>query len=275
MEEEKLNRELVENPAQWRLSMKISGNALDVVAFSLTEHNTLIYRNIPLGDTSTSMIAALGDAVYDNTLLLSEFAMTDVLVDTPRFIITPTEMCSDGRDEMIMSAIWHGEKLSVTSHPIVGTTDTLLSGVDAKIMSFVRRTFPNCVVRHRLSPLLSYLITNDHEVGVATMYVNIHDGRIDVIYFDERGLQAVNTYDTPTLDDMLYYIMAVAKGCKMNINKDDMVIFGEAEEADRLQAYIKKYVRTALVMDSIYEVAALGAEALKAPLELTLLPLCV
>lgn len=275
MDEGKLNKELVENPSQWRLSMRISDKALDIVAYSLTEQDTLMYRKMPLADTSTSTIAGLGEVVYDNPLLLSEFAIIDVLIDTPRFIIAPMEISSAGNEGMILSAIWPGEKLSAMSHPIVGTTDTLLSGVDGKIMSFVRRTFPNAKVNHRLSPLLSYLITNDHEVGESAMYVNVAEGRTDVIYFSERGLHAVNTFDTPTPDDVLYYIMTVAKGCSMNINKDEMVICGEAEEADRLHSYIKKYARTAVIMDPIYEVKALGPDALLAPLELTLIPLCV
>ncbi len=275
MDEDKLSKELVEDTSGWRLSMLISGKALEMVAYSLSEQNTLMHHSLPLADTSSSLIAALGDVVYDNTLLLSDFSATDVLIDTPRFIIAPTEMTSEGLDNMIISAIWPEEKLSVISHPIVGTTDTLLAGVDVKTVSFIRRTFPNADIKHRLTPLLSYLITNDHQVGESTMYVNVHEARIDVIYFNERGLQAVNTYDTPTPEDMLYYIMTVAQGCGMNIAKDDMVICGEPEKADRLRAFIRKYAPTALIMDPPYEVAALGQAALAAPLELTLLPLCV
>ncbi len=275
MENEKLGKELVENPQDWRLSMKISDKELEMVVYNPTQQSTFMYHRLPLADTSTSPIAALGDAVYDNTLLLSEFAITDVLIDTPRFIIAPAEMCAEGMDNAIISAIWPNEKLSVVSYPIVGSVDTMLAGVDTKVISFIRRTFPTATVRHRLVPLLSYLITNDHEVGTITMYVNVRENRIDVIYFNEHGLYAVNTYDTPTPEDMLYYIMNTAKGCNMNINKDEMVICGEPEEAERLRSFIRKYARTVLTMDPPYEVAALGTGALVAPLELTLLPLCV
>lgn len=275
MNEEKLDKTLVENPQEWRLSLTISEKSLEMVAYSLKEQNTLIHHRLPLADTSTSPMAALGDVVYDNTLLLCDFSVIDVLIDTPRFIIVPTEMATEPNENLILSSLWPGVKLTPISHPIVGTTDTLLSGVDSKTMSFVRRTFPTSTINHRLTPLLSYLITNDHEVGVPTMYVNVRDQRIDVIYFSERGLQAVNTYQTPTLDDMLYYIMTVAKGCDMNINKDEIVICGDAAEADHLQALVRKYVRTVLTMDPPYEVASLGTTALTAPLELTLLPLCV
>ncbi|MDE6693293.1 MAG: DUF3822 family protein [Muribaculaceae bacterium] len=275
MDELKLDKSLVENPQDWRLSMTISEKKLEMVAYSLKEQNTLMHHLLPLADTSTSPIAALGDVVYDNTLLLSDFSVTDVLIDTSRFIIVPTEMATEAEESLILSTLWPGEKLTAISHPIVSTTDTLLAGVDSKVVSFVRRTFPTATVRHRLTPLLSYLITNDHEVGVTTMYVNVRDQRMDVIYFSERGLQAVNTYQTPTLDDMLYYIMTVAKGCDMNISKDEIVICGDASEADHLQSLVKKYVRTVLTMDPPYEVASLGTTALTAPLELTLLPLCV
>lgn len=275
MDEQNLDKTLVENPQNWRLSMTISEKVLEMVAYSLKEQNTLMHHRLPLADTSTSPIAALGDVVYDNTLLLSDFSVTDVLIDTPRFIIVPTEIATEAEENQILSTLWPGEKLTAISHPIVGTTDTLLTGVDSKIVSFVRRTFPTATVRHRLTPLLSYLITSDHEVGVTTMYVNVRDQRIDVIYFSERGLQAVNTYQTPTLDDMLYYIMTVAKGCDMNISKDEIVICGDATLADHLQSLVKKYVRTVLTMDAPYEVASLGTTALTAPLELTLLPLCV
>lgn len=275
MDSENLNKDLVSDTRNWRLSIEISEKTLEVVTYSLSDRDTLIYHTIPLGTTSSSTIAALGDAVYDNTLLLSDFACIDVLIDTPRFIITPSEFSSGRMDSAIISALWPGEDLTVISHPVVGTTDILLAGMESKLQSFVRRTFPGSDIKHRLTPLLSYLIANDHEVGVPTMYVIIRDGRIDVVCFSERGLEAVNTYITPTQEDALYYILAVAKGSNLNINKDEIVICGDAEEASSLQSFIRKYSRNVLTMDAPYEVAALGSEALKAPLELTLIPLCV
>lgn len=275
MDDKKLDKDLVDNPREWRMSIRISDNAIDIVAHNPRQPGSLIYHRLPLPDASSSLVAVLGDVVYDNALLLSEFGTTDVLIDTPRFIIAPTEMCVDGLDEAMISELWPRENLSVISHPIVGTDETLLAGADTTIISFVRRTFPTATVTHRLCPLLSYLITKDHEMGAPGMYVNVRDNRIDVVYFSERGLRAVNTYDTPTPEDMLYYIMAVAKGCNMDINNDEMVICGDAAEAERLQASIRKYLPTALMMDTPYEVDALGAEALAAPLELTLMPICV
>lgn len=275
MNTEKLSKELIDDSRKWRLSIEISDKALEVLVYDPTEQNKLIHHKIALAATSSSPIASIGDAVYDNTLLLSDFACTDVLIDTPRFIITPTEFSSGKLENAIVSAIWPSEDLTVLSHPVVGTTSMLLSGVDSKLLSFVRRTFPSCDIKHRLTPLLSYFIANDHEVGVPTMYVNVHDGRIDVVCFSERGLEAVNTYATPTQEDVLYYVLAVAKGCNLNINKDEIVICGDAEEASSLQSFIRRYSRSVLTMDAPYEVASMGSEALKAPLELTLLPLCV
>lgn len=275
MDTEKLSKDLIPDPRDWRLAMEISDKELEVLAYNPAQLDKLIHHRIPLAATSSSPIASLGDAVYDNTLLLGDFASTDVLINTPRFIITPTELATGKLADNIISAIWPSEDLTLISHPVVGTTDILLAGVDTKLMSFVRRTFPSCEIKHRLTPLLSYLIANDHEVGVATMYVNVHDGCIDVVCFSEKGLAAVNTYATPTQEDALYYVLAVAKGCNLNINKDEIVICGDAGEASSLQSFIRKYSKSVLIMDAPYEVAAMGSEALKAPLELTLLPLCV
>lgn len=274
MDPSKLSKELISNPRTWRMSLEISEKALEMVTYSLSDIDTLIYNRIQLADTSSSPIAALGDAVYDNTLLLCDFSHTDVLIDTPRFIMAPADLSTEGMDSAIISAIWPNDNLSVIDSPVGGTSETLLSGVDTKLISFVRRTFPGCHISHRLTPLLSFLMTRYHKEGMPAMYVNIRYNRIDVMYIGDNRPEAVNTYVTPAVEDALYYILVVAKGCNMDINKEKIVICGNATDVSELKTFIGQYFKNVMIMDLPDEVTAMGSDAQNAPLELTLLPLC-
>ena len=86
-----LDKDLIPNPADWRLIMRIDRDVLHVMAFSPREYDSLIYRALPLDRSATSRLKAIEDVVYDNPMLLNDFGRVDCLVSTPRYIITPDD----------------------------------------------------------------------------------------------------------------------------------------------------------------------------------------
>lgn len=92
--------------------------------------------------------------------------------------------------------------------------------------------------------------------------------------FGEKGLQAMNTFSTPALEDALYYIFAVAKGCNIDTDNDEILICGAPSEAIALQSFIKDYITNVMILDLPEMVKTKKDLAPEAPLELTLLPSC-
>ena len=56
---DKLTSDLIGDPNIWRMAMLISDDALDVVAYSTVEDNSMLYRHIPLDTAAADRVKAL------------------------------------------------------------------------------------------------------------------------------------------------------------------------------------------------------------------------
>ena len=68
---DKLTSDLIGDPNIWRMAMLISDDALDVVAYSTVEDNSMLYRHIRLDTAAADRVKALEEVVYENPLLLA------------------------------------------------------------------------------------------------------------------------------------------------------------------------------------------------------------
>ena len=65
---DKLTSDLIGDPNIWRMAMLISDDALDVVAYSTVEDNSMLYRHIPLDTAAADRVKALAVSYTHLTL---------------------------------------------------------------------------------------------------------------------------------------------------------------------------------------------------------------
>ena len=82
MEQNRLDKDLIKDPRLWRLALRIDEKKMHVVLFCSVEDNSLIYREIPLDTAAQSTQKAIEEAIYENPLLLSDFARIDCIIET-------------------------------------------------------------------------------------------------------------------------------------------------------------------------------------------------
>lgn len=306
-----LTRELISDTSLWRLAMELRPASIEVVVFSSLEDNSLIYRSIPL-DTTQSWVKALENAVYDNPLLLGEFARVDILVDTPRYTMVPNDLLAQGDDtgrgrpshqsgddtqpsahsrevaEEVMQVLWPEDQwreanrqnaysrgvYEVLEQPVSTSGETLLCGVETDVVAFVRRTFPEGRIWHRLTPMLKYFYNKGRMVNGRCAYVQLLADRTDVICLKEGRIAMVNTFARRTTDDTLYYLMTVLQALDFDVQTDRVMLCGSAELRSELMPVLRNYVVHVMPVLLPSTLAHTGPEASMAPFELIVVPIC-
>ncbi len=263
---------MADNPAMWRLGLKISAATLSVVLHYPTRAGSLIYRDIPL-DPAADPLAAIQDAIYENPLLLQPFGRTDILVDTPRLTLVPAELDAD-HAVAIAAALWPDASLDATVAPIKGTDAVAVTAIDSRILSFLHRTFADAPVTHAIAPLASYFALSERLRGGGKACVHIRPGAVDIIVFGPSGLLMANTFATPSDDDVLYYILAAAGRCGLSPTDDEILVCGDAALRETLMPRLRQYHTCVMPVIFPSRMFRAGKDALRAPFELIVLPLC-
>lgn len=269
-----LDKDLIRDPQLWRLAMRIEKSALQVVLYNTVEDNSLIYRKITLDHTAISSLKALENAIYENQLLLSDFSRIDCVIDTDEFVIVPAEISSIETQEKIMMASFPEFDGEMMVSDLPGLDASIIMGVECDIIGFIRRTFNNPRMHHHLSPLCRYFSHKSKQGNTIKMYANLRAGKVDLLAFSNSGLLLANTFAYREPMDAVYYILSCRKMLGLDASTDELYLVGAPSARESVAPILREYI--AYVMPVIFPSAMFkaGKEAMKAPFDLIVLPLC-
>lgn len=266
-----LDKDLIPNPADWRLIMRIDRDVLHVMAFSPREYDSLIYRALPLDRSATSQLKAIEDAVYDNPMLLNDFGRVDCLISTPRFILTPDDDTPASDAFALMRKMFPSDThCDLAAHGMGG----MYLQIEEDVVRFLRRTFANINISHPLVPLIKYF-TRSTMTGSGNgrnMYVSFHADKADVVATSTGRLLMANTFRFTCGLDIVYYILACRQQLGFNEN-DPLLITGDASVREEATATLRRHIRHVMPVIFPSTMFRCGKDAMTAPFDLIALPL--
>ncbi len=266
-----------------RLNILLNRDSIDAVCFDPAVEESLQRITIPM-TTAASYVKSVEDAIYTRPELTDDYDAIDVYIDTERYIMVPRSVAEDAaamRD--IADSLYPSERLNIVCtcaevppfHSDGGEAFVAMF-LEPALEGFLRRTFVQARIMHRMVPLTRYFEACGRLLGNAgKMHIHRRTNAVDIIAFDGKGLTMANTFATAGGDDdALYYALAAAKDLSFDADNDRMMCSGEAALRDRLMARLKPYVN--FVMPVIFPTTALhlGAESAQVPFELLSLTLC-
>lgn len=268
-----LTTDIIDKPKLWRLYLEVTNDALEMVVYSTFHDQSLIHRRLPFDIAASSREQALGSIIYDNELLLADFAHVNILIDSPRFMIVPAAVSEDTAMSMATS-MWGEDFMLLTDRlPVTGVK--LITAADKATAVFLRRTYPTVTPRNPISQLITYFYNKDCLNNSSKMYAHLrHDGRLDIIHFDNQKLRIANTFVTANVDDMVYYTLLATQNTGFDLRNDDFMICGTSPLRDNFQAMIRKYATYVMPVVFPSQMYHAGKAALESPFELIVTPLC-
>ena len=277
----------IDHTELWSLELHITGEQLKVLLYSKAQANSLITRTLALDLSTGSQLKAVEAAVYDNQLLLSEFKEVSVVVDSRHFVLLPPDFSAD--DTAAPDGASSAQAALDAAFGTKGNADVecafcqmprcaaavafeVPKGLDA----FLRRTFFQPRVVHRLYPLCEHFARLNEGSGMSRLHINYDpDGQtMDLAAFSHGRLAMANTFTFRSPADAAFYALHAWSSLGFDSLNDEVQITGSRTMREATAPMLRKYV--SYVMPAIFPAAALriGHDAVNAPLELILLALC-
>lgn len=275
MSQQLIDKEQINDPRHWRLALRVGDHRLHIVAYDSSQDNSLIYRHLPVnGDTSEARLKSLEEAVYDIPALLLDFGRVDVVVESRAFVVLPEALGDAENAGLALESLFPKSEGETVMSSLQGLGAVIASRVDGGVASFLRRTFNNPRFHHHLSPLCRYFHHKSRLGNTGKMYANLRDGAMDVIAFGGSGLILANTFPIDAPEDALYYILACRGQLGAADVGEELFLAGDKAMREALTPMLREYI--AYVMPVIFpsELFRMGREAMEAPFDLIILPLC-
>ncbi len=279
MPAEQSNPTLPENTRFHQLYIRLSASRLDVIIFSRHEDNSLIYRSFELTpDENGSILKSLENTVYDNPLLLRDYQNTHIVIESSRFIIAPLQLASDTTLLRKLYEETHSDPLTgnveIISDDIPHLGCTIALAIDTPLISFLNRAFSRPRIHHHLSPLIRYYSDRRRHGNTTAMFINLRPTALDTIIFSGNSLRTANTIPFRTTDDAVYHILSLRKILMIDDDTDEVLISGERDTRLSVINSLRDFIP--YVMPVIFPSAMFraGKNALEAPFDLIVTPLC-
>lgn len=269
----------ISNPSLWRLLLLIDGTAIRAVALSTVDDVQTLAFSVPFDPTASGgLLAAVEEAVYAVPLLTADFAAVDVLVDTPHYLVAPSEIGPEALEASARYCCLADEGETLLTDGAVGHDTAVVWPCPEDLSNFLARTFRNPRVSCRITPLLRYISAKNAGGNGAKLYAHLTGGvraAVDILAFGRDGsLLLCTTKDAPTVADAAYWVMAAAREAGLDPAADSIYLCGDTSARLALAPELARYA--ANVLPYIFPSAALrgGHDAIKAPFPLILIPLC-
>lgn len=272
MLEGKLDKEMVADTAICDMLVRLSSGRVDVAVYSLVSDNSLVYRSFAVSSLA-SLVKTLEEVVYDNPLMLCDFRKVYILVDTLDYMMIPATTGATEAVEMFMAL--HPEydgsvELCDTSTRNAG----MVYGIDRDLSGFLHRTFVGATIMPHILPLTRYFSSKPGRGNSRRMICNFRHSAMDIVVLDGNSMLQANTFTFGTPMDAVYYILASRSFHGLDPYGDELLLAGDQQVREEVTPVLRTYISR--VMPAIFppQMFRTGKEAMRAPFDMIVAPLC-
>lgn len=268
-----LDKDRLSNPEMWNLLLRVSRRELHVVAYSIVEDNSLLYRSFPLESSSDAYLRTLEEIIYDNPMLLSDFRRIYCVVETPALSVIP----SGYTDESVREELFYATNPEFKGHILIEPTGarnaTIVAGIENDLIGFLRRTFHNAVICSHLSSLARFFSAKAGKGNSMRMLANLRESSLDILIMQGGTLMLANTFSFSDAMDAVYYILACRNRIGLDPHNDELLLAGDTATREKIITVLRTYL--ARVMPAIFppQMFKSGKDAMLAPFDLIVTPL--
>lgn len=264
----------IPRPQMWKLALRIDKEGIEFTLHSDYEENSLIYRNLRFPKAQEGWLKNIEDIIYDNPILLKEYDKVSVLIESENFIVVPSEVSSEDDAQQLFKFAYPSYEGDIQKSELLRCQATILYEVEKGIIPFLERTYENPKIQHNLRPLCEYFFKKSSLGNVSKIYAYFHGNRLDLCAFHNKKLALTNSFRFHDINDAAYFIINVWQSLKFDVMADELQLSGDKKSREIIMPLLRKYIT--YVMPTIFPTAMFkaGKDAMLAPFDLIVLPLC-
>lgn len=209
MNNRRLTTDLIAEPGLWRLTLRLSATELHALLLGpeSCEH-PLLYHAETLTDET---LQAVENAVYDNPLLLSDFASVNVILDFNTYTFVPKAVPEVLVENIAQAMLPESAGGRLLTTPLPG--DMIQAGLySADLMGFIARTFPDARLTQAVGVLAGWLDYFNRQRGQSSHLYALYRGEeLMVVRFGGLGApEFINCFKAGSAADAAYYLLGAA-----------------------------------------------------------------
>lgn len=227
--------------ADWRLICVISARGMSAYLRHIDPTQSIItlFDEKWQGSEDT-LLELIENKVYDNPQILDDFS-ADIVLVAPKAIWVPTRLVADDEDEAgrLYAQVYAYGQADVMEQE-VGDATCLYSLVPG-LKAFLQRTFPGARVHSHLAVMVRNF--RQRSADMPRIYVEIREGNVDFIAFNQKNLLMSATHPWSALEDIEYHLYNIMDIYGLDSKEVQISISGLREVKTELMNRLREHIR--------------------------------
>ncbi|MDH6388796.1 hypothetical protein M2474_002243 [Dysgonomonas sp. PH5-37] len=259
------------NPEEYTLSVRIKNDGLDYVLHKQELGKDYFYNKI-IFQKDITLAENIQKVLFENNFMTYGFGRTNVIFASVGYELVP-DFLFDKNDMGKLYDLTHLEKGGfIVRHCQEVLNNALLFNADEETYHFLVRSLFNPMFHHYAGILVQKFAEKARTARSASqMYLNFHDGMIDVFCFSHFNLVHALTFSNLQATDTVYSILNIWEKSRMDQISDQLFVSGTDENFVPIINDLRKYVKNIEPLGLPSEVQFLPNNVQTMPLDLLLL----
>lgn len=164
-------------------------------------------------------------------------AVTVVIVNTTVALLPVNELTENSFATVLNTL--HGENMEVVvKSDITNNNLHVVYHIPSAVNKLIERTYINAFIKHYYTTELAVMNEGVEENG---LHVNFFSRQFSVLVIKNKQLQLFNLYEYRQPEDVLFYLLTIAKEFDYNREETPLLISGMIDEKSAMFAELKKY----------------------------------
>lgn len=230
------------NSLQYKLSIRLSS---DGFSFSITDpncDNNFLFSSFDVS-SGCSMSVNVKEMLSSTEYFKRKYKKVDVIVDSSRFTIVPSELIDESKLEDII--YYNFQRISneeVFLNKLNKSGEVIIFGFDKHAIQFLKEHFHDINVICSVASIADYFSQKSAICSNKRMYVDICQDNMKVFCYDNNKLLLINRYSCKENSDRIYYLLYIWKNLGFNKEKDFIILNGNVRRKDEMIKELQTFV---------------------------------
>lgn len=183
------------------------------------------------------------------------FMDTTVYIDTSRFTLVPEALFESDKAATYLNLVHRpADNEQVLTSKLPGHSATCVFGIDKQVYASLRALFGSAAFGHINTVLTSIAAHFNGNELKHHLLVTVNEGFISVLCYQNREVRFLNTFETGSDTDIVYFILSVASLLKLPSDRFGVILAGDISSTSTTCSLLKKYIPEVLTINRLEDV---------------------
>lgn len=238
--------------SQSTLYIRISMSDISFATYDASTKSNFSFEKI-LVKPNASLAVNLKEAILQSKTSGETYKRVRVMVQSPTTLVPISGFSEDSIEEIYKFNFPEAERIRVFYDTLPYLNSVVLFSSGSDVCRVIEDHYQGVYYMSAITPILIHFAEQCSEEDNCRLFAYLSKEIMEVFAFNKGKLTLSNTYTVKSTEDIIYYLLFVAKSIGLDQIEDELYLTGKAREKQQLTEQLRNYIPNTFFVNPVAE----------------------